>query len=324
MQPLIPYFPIIQLSIPLPDFLPLEQLVFYGFGLCVGIGIVYGSTITLDRARRENLDDATFMELFFWLIFAVVIGGHVGYGLFYFPEEYFADPIKFLDVTSGLSSFGGFITFSIAAVLVLRRRKQPLLPYADNIMYGFSFGWFFGRLGCTLNHEHPGTATDFFLARYCRPVEGHTLDLPHWLIKVPHDHRFSHCIEEGMPAVTSITDTVTSSYPGVLAVHDMGLYEMLYALILLITYKLLDKKPKPHGTFFFIMIFTYAPLRFLMDFIRPLEGNARYSGLTPAQWGCLAFLSLCIGGLIVYKDKLRSLMHNPAMYVGNDSKEPSA
>ena len=183
MQPLIPYFPTIQFTLPLPDFFPLDQLVFYGFGLCVGIGIIYGSSITLDRARRENLDEATFMELFFWLVFAVIIGGHIGYGLFYFPEEYFADPIKFLDVTSGLSSFGGFITFSIAALLVLRRRQQPLLPYADNIMYGFSFGWFFGRLGCTLNHEHPGTASDFFLARYCRPVEGFTLELPSWAIK---------------------------------------------------------------------------------------------------------------------------------------------
>jgi len=313
MQPLIPYFPVIQLNIPLPDFLPKDKLTLYGFGLCVGIGMVYGSQVTLNRAIRQNLDIPTFKLLFFWLVFAVIIGGHVGYGLFYHPQEYFANPILFLDVTSGLSSFGGFITFSIAAFIVLKKRQQPLLPFADNIMYGFSFGWFFGRLGCTLNHEHPGSPSNFFLARYCRPVEGNTLTLPDWIIQRPADFRFSHCIEQGMPVVSSFADTVSTNYKGVIAVHDMGLYEMLYALTLFITYRILDKKPRPHGLFFFIMIYTYAPLRFMMDFIRPLEGNARYAGLTPAQWGCLVFLCLVSGALIYHRKTLKQFMHNPAM-----------
>lgn len=177
-------------------------------------------------------------------------------------------------------------------------------------MYGFAFGWFFGRLGCTLNHEHPGTASDFWLARFCRPIEGYTLDLPQWLIQIPHDFRFSHCIEQGKAAVTVISDKVAVDYAGVVSVHDMGLYEMLYALVLFITYWILDKKPRPDGLFFFIMIYSYAPLRFMMDFLRPLEGNARYSGLTPAQWGCLAFLCVCTTAAFYHRKNIPLLQRS--------------
>lgn len=305
MQPLIPYFPTIRFTIPLPDFFPMDALVMHGFGICLGIALIYGAIITLERAERQKLDYSTFRELFFWLVFGVIVGGHVGYGLFYYPEKYLANPRLFLDVSSGLSSLGGFITCAIAFTLVLRRRKQPLLPYADNIMYGFSFGWFFGRLGCTLNHEHPGTPTQFFLGRFCRPVDGYTLELPSWMVAQTPDLRFSHCIEQGKAAVTSYADKVSLDYPGVTAVHDMGLYEMLYALILFISYRILDKKPRPQGLFFLMMLYSYAPLRFMMDFLRPLEGNVRYSGLTPAQWGCLVFLLIFTSAVVYYREHFK-------------------
>ena len=311
MTPLIPYFPVIEFSVPLPDFMPKDALIFHGFGLCLGIAIIYGATITMNRARRQNLDEKTFVELFFWMVFSTIVGGHVGYGLLYNPTEYLANPALFLDLSSGLASTGGFVTFALIGMWVLKRRKQPFLPFADNTMYGFSFGWFFGRLGCTLNHEHPGTASNFFLARYCRPVEGHTLDLPSWAIQTPYDFRFSHCINEAEAAVTHISQQVSSQFDGVVAVHDMGLYEMLYAAILFTCFKLLDKKPRPHGTFLFIMIFTYAPLRFFMEFFRPLEGNVRYSGLTPAQWGAIGFVIICLSAIAFYRKRLPALMKNP-------------
>lgn len=310
MQALIPYFPVIQLSIPLPDFFTKDFLVLHGFGFMVGVAIIYGAVVTLQRAERKGLDIATFNILFWWLVFGIIVGGHVGFGLFYYPKEYLANPKLFLNFSSGLSSFGGFITCSIAFFFVLKQRKKPLLPYADNIMYGFSFGWIFGRLGCTLNHEHPGTASDFWLARFCRPVEGFTWDLPQWLIQTPYDFRFSHCVEQGKTAVTSISDKVSTDYAGVVSVHDMGLYEVLYALALFLTYWILDKKPRPDGLFLFIMIYTYAPLRFMMDFLRPLEGNARYSGLTPAQWGCLAFLLVCTTAAVYYRKNIPLLQRS--------------
>lgn len=45
------------------------------------------------------------------------------------------------------------------------RREAPLegLRYADTITYGFPFGWFFGRVGCGVVHDHIGRPTEFFL-----------------------------------------------------------------------------------------------------------------------------------------------------------------
>ena len=292
MQALIPYFPTIQLTLSMPEFMGGEWSFFHGFGLALGIDLIYGSIVTINRAERHSLDYRTFQELFFWLVFGIIIGGKIGFALFYYPQEHWENPALLLKLGSGLSSFGGFITCAITFFLVLRRRNKPILPYADNVIYGFSFGWMFGRLGCTLNHEHPGTASDFWLARFCRPVEGWTLELPDSLIAKPADLRFSHCIEEGKAAVTSFSDKVSVDYPGVTAVNDMGLYEMLYAVVLYTTLRILDRKPRPDGLYFLIMIYTYTPIRFTMDFLRPLEGNARYLGLTPAQSGCISFLTV--------------------------------
>ena len=295
MQPLIPYFQTIQFSIPMPGFMPMDQLLIHAFGLCVGIGVIYGAQITRNRGARLGLSDRVMKELFVWTILGVIVGGHIGYGLFYHPQEYLSNPILFLKLNEGLSSFGGFIFCVIAFLWVLRRHQQKIWPYADSITIGFAFGWFFGRLGCTINHEHPGTASNFFLARYCRPVEGWTIELPNWMRFNPADLRFSHCVDAG-PAVTSYADKVPVNYPGVVAVHDMGLYEALYALTLFLTCRWLDRKPRFDGFYAMLLVFTYAPLRFVMDFLRPEEYNARYAGLTPAQWGCVAFLIAGIWG----------------------------
>jgi phosphatidylglycerol:prolipoprotein diacylglycerol transferase len=187
---------------------------------------------------------------------------------------------------------------------VLRRHKQPILPYADSIVYGFSFGWFFGRMGCTLNHEHPGTATNFFLGRFCRPVEGHTIEWPQWMGVQVSDLRFSHCVDQG-PAVTSYAQQVSMDYPGVLAVHDMGFYEAIYAALLFTTYLVLERKKRFDGLYALILVYTYAPLRFAMDFLRPEVDNVRYSGLTPAQWGCIGFLVVVTAVLAYYRKNLQ-------------------
>ena len=43
-------------------------------------------------------------------------------------------------------------------------RRRPFWRHADVIMFGFPFGWFFGRCGCAVVHDHIGRSSDFFLA----------------------------------------------------------------------------------------------------------------------------------------------------------------
>jgi phosphatidylglycerol:prolipoprotein diacylglycerol transferase len=309
MHPLIPYFQTIKFDIPLPGFMPMEHLTVYGFGLSLAIGAILAKIVATRRAVRIGFDPQILNEAFLWAVLAVVVGGHIGYGLFYHPKEYFANPILFLDLTAGLSSFGGFIFALIAFIILFYKRKKPFWPYADCITFGFLAAWIFGRIGCTINHEHPGTATRFFLGRFCRPVEGYTIEFPQWMTLQPADLRFSHCIEPGYPPVTSYADTVPLDYAGVIAVHDMGLYEVFFSIIALTVFILLDRKPRFHGFYAMLLVLSYAPVRFMMEFLRPLEDNPRYLALTPAQWGCIAFVIISIWGMRKLQEYNR--LHSP-------------
>lgn len=78
---------------------------------------------------------------------------------------------------------------------------------------------------------------------------------------------------------------------------DLGLYEMLLTIPLAVAFVLLAKKRRPPGFFLGVLCMAYAPTRFGLDFLRahagdPLGADARYAGLTPAQWGCFGLLAV--------------------------------
>lgn len=66
--------------------------------------------------------------------------------------------------------------------------------------------------------------------------------------------------------------------------HDLGLDEALYAATLALIFRLLRRRNRPIGTYTTILIITYAPMRFALDFLRTTD--QRYFGLTVAQAGC--------------------------------------
>jgi phosphatidylglycerol:prolipoprotein diacylglycerol transferase len=294
---MIPYIQTIKFHIPLPDWMPIDKITLPGFGMCVATGVFLGTMIAVRCIRKLRLDEKVVYDAMLYLMFGVIVGGHVGYGLFYHPGEYFANPIKFLNVWKGLSSFGGFLVAIPLLFYLFHKRKVPIWAYADTIAYSFTLGWFFGRMGCTINHEHPGSPTRFPLGRFCRPVEGNTIEFPSWMtIENIKDLRFSHCIEAGAPRVTSYSDVVPVDYQGVVGVHDMGFYEALMALGMFFLFMFLRRKPRFGGFYVLALGTIYAPVRFGLDFLRPETGNVRYMGLTLAQWGCIALLGLCAWG----------------------------
>jgi phosphatidylglycerol:prolipoprotein diacylglycerol transferase len=66
--------------------------------------------------------------------------------------------------------------------------------------------------------------------------------------------------------------------------HDLGLDEALYAATIALLFRLLRRRVRPVGTYTTILIVTYAPMRFALDFLRTTD--RRYFGLTLAQAGC--------------------------------------
>jgi phosphatidylglycerol:prolipoprotein diacylglycerol transferase len=84
---------------------------------------------------------------------------------------------------------------------------------------------------------------------------------------------------------------------------DLGLLEALWAMGVALSFAILRRKRRPLGIYVTILTLAYAPVRFGLDFLRVHEGemasaDARYGGLTPAQWGCVLALLAGIGLLI--------------------------
>ncbi len=258
MQPLIPWFEPPVLHIPLGDFV----LPVHGFGLLVAIGFIIGGRAAMSRAKKLGLDPDVINRLVGWLVVGTFIGGHVGYGLMYKPDEYLANPVEFLKVWQGLSSFGGFVVCVPLAVWFFYRERVEVWPYLDCLAYGMAVGWFFGRMGCFVAHDHPGTPTDFWLGvqGICQQEE-------------IHGNRMVAC-------------------------HDMGLYEAMWSLSMFGVFQIMDRFPWKPGTMVLTLGLAYGPVRFAMDYLRPEETDARYMGFTPGQYWAALFTMMCVGLLV--------------------------
>jgi phosphatidylglycerol:prolipoprotein diacylglycerol transferase len=168
--------------------LHLGPLTIHAFGVLVATGILLAIHLIRHRAVRVGLDPALSERLAMRIVIVSFLCAHVFDRLAYFPRETWADPLSLLRIWESISSFGGFIGATLTAVLFLRsRRKQKDgWRYLDIISYAFPVGWLFGRLGCTLAFDHPGSETTFFLAqRYSDNIIRHNLGLDEALYVLP-------------------------------------------------------------------------------------------------------------------------------------------
>ena len=76
---------------------------------------------------------------------------------------------------------------------------------------------------------------------------------------------------------------------------DMGLFELLFTIVLTVILFRYNRKPRPPGRIIALAALLYAPARFALDFLRATDvarPDRRYLALTPAQWACLATAAL--------------------------------
>jgi phosphatidylglycerol:prolipoprotein diacylglycerol transferase len=89
-----------------------------------------------------------------WATLGVVLGGRLGYVLFYQPGLYFAHPGMIFAVWEGGMSFhGGMLGVAVAIVVYCRRNKIPLLGFADRIAVCAPIGLGLGRIANFINGE---------------------------------------------------------------------------------------------------------------------------------------------------------------------------
>jgi phosphatidylglycerol:prolipoprotein diacylglycerol transferase len=264
---MVPYF-------PQPDYHLFGPVTIHAFGAIVALAVIVGWRMVLARARRKGLDPERFEDLLLYVILSGFVVAHIYSVLAYFPREAMEDPLLLLKFWENISSFGGFAGGLLGIWLFFRFKARDLdasarLLYMDVIAYVFPFAWAIGRAACSVAHDHPGTVTTFPL--------GISLRSPEAQAYIAFFYREAGRLAElPPPAVLSR-----------MAFHDLGWYEFLYMSCLMVpAFLVLDRKSRPPGFFLIAFLLLYVPVRFFLDFLR--IGDARYLGLTPAQYAGIA------------------------------------
>ena len=100
-------------------------------------------------------------RLLTWVIFGVILGGRLGYVIFYQPDHFLQNPLQILRVWEGGMSFhGGFLGVAIAGVWFCKREKIPMLSLADLMAAVAPIGLLLGRLANFVNAELWGRPTN--------------------------------------------------------------------------------------------------------------------------------------------------------------------
>jgi len=113
-------------------------------------------------------NDNLITDLFFYVILGTLLGGRLGYALFYNPAYYFAHPLEIISPFGaggaylgiyGMSYHGGLIGILLAGGYVARKYKVKFSELADFVIPAIPAGYFFGRLGNFLGGELYGRIT---------------------------------------------------------------------------------------------------------------------------------------------------------------------
>ena len=108
------------------------------------------------QITAEALDD-----LLLWVTLGIVLGGRLGYVLFYRPAYYLQNPFEALAVWHGGMSFhGGMLGVILAIVLFAIVRRLPMLELGDLVACAAPIGLFLGRLANFVNGELYGRVSD--------------------------------------------------------------------------------------------------------------------------------------------------------------------
>jgi len=133
------------------------------YGLMYLIGFLAAWLVIRHLARLRNLplDKDDLSDLLFYGVVGVILGGRLGYTLFYNLSYYLDHPLRIFAVWEGGMSFhGGLLGVIVAALIFCRRKKLPPLATGDILVTAATIGLGLGRLGNFINGELWGRITD--------------------------------------------------------------------------------------------------------------------------------------------------------------------
>ena len=158
--------------IPFPAFDPILFQIgpfairWYALAYIVGIlgGWLYARAIIRNTSLWNGpppLTVADYDDFVLWVTLGIILGGRIGYVLFYNPAYFAAHPAYIVKLWQGGMSFhGGFLGCVLAVILFARRRGIPILSLGDITCAVGPIGLFLGRIANFINGELWGRPAD--------------------------------------------------------------------------------------------------------------------------------------------------------------------
>jgi len=204
---------------------------------------------------REKFDD--FIT---YIILGVIIGGRLGYVLFYNLNYYFYNVIDIFKIWQGGMSFhGGLIGVIIVSIWFAKKNNQNVFNYLDIISLVAPIGIFFGRIANFINSELYGTETN----------------LP-WAVKfIQIDNLYRH---------------PSQLYEAI--------FEGLILFLILIYFRKKEFMKVP-GLISGLFLIFYSVFRFIIEFVRVPDEQLGYIFLNLTMGQVISFIFLIIGSYLV-------------------------
>ena len=150
-----------------PDFNPIAFSIgplavrWYGLMYLVGFAAAWWLGSKRIRDNRAPITRKQFDDLIFFAVLGVILGGRLGYVLFYKPRYYAGHPLEIFAIWEGGMSFhGGLLGVMLAAWIYARRQRIGFLRLMDFVAPLCPLGLAAGRMGNFINGELYGRATD--------------------------------------------------------------------------------------------------------------------------------------------------------------------
>ena len=263
------------------------ELRWYSLAYLAGIFIGYWYLLKLIKQPGSPMARRHADDLVFYSALGIILGGRVGYILFYNLSYYLQNPLDMLKLWDGGMSFhGGMIGTVIGILYLSRKEKLQWLRVHDYVACCVPFGLFFGRIANFVNHE----------------LWGAPAAVP-WAVRFPE-------IIDGMLVVGPARHP-TQIYEAILE----GL--VLFAILAWMFWKT-QARYEP-GKLVGAFTLFYGLFRFLIEFVREpdaqLVGFANSTGLHMGQW--LSIPMIILGAWLMWTAKGRRQRVEPI--VGTES-----
>ncbi len=264
-----------------PDFDPvavqLGPLAIRWYGLMYLAGFAAAWWLGRARARRPGavISPAQMDDLLFYAALGVILGGRLGYILFYNFESWLSDPLQIFRVWEGGMSFhGGFLGVLVGMWWYGRRIGRTFFALTDFIAPLVPLGLLAGRIGNFINGE----------------LWGAPGGVP-WAMQLSCANHPSVCWDKLLLAPSSVLTP---------PLHPTQLYEaVLEGLVLFLLLWVFSARPRPVMAVSGLFLLGYGLFRFMVEFLRMPDAHLGYLAYGWVTMGQLLSAPMMLAGVLL-------------------------